>query len=98
MEKYTPWFWSDHYDQSIQVAGLFEGSRPTHERDLGLGAKIFFQCDDTGTLTAAAGVGHGQIISKDILILEKIIERRAAVVPADISNIDFNLKAVLKAG
>lgn len=94
----VPWFWSDQYDQSIQVAGLFEGSRPTHERDLGLGAKIFFQCDDTGTLTAAAGVGHGQIISKDILILEKIIERRAAVVPADISNIDFNLKAVLKAG
>lgn len=94
----VPWFWSDQYDQSIQVAGLFEGSRPTHERDLGPSAKIVFQCDDTGALTAAAGVGHGQIIAKDIRILEKIIEKRAAVVPADVSNIDFNLKALLKAG
>ncbi len=31
----VPWFWSDQYDQSLQVAGLFECSKPTHERDLG---------------------------------------------------------------
>jgi 3-phenylpropionate/trans-cinnamate dioxygenase ferredoxin reductase component len=94
----VPWFWSDQYDQSVQVAGLFESSRPTHERDLGLGAKIVFQCDDTGALAAAAGVGNGQTVARDLRMLEKIIEKRAGVVPADISNINFNLKTLLRAG
>jgi 3-phenylpropionate/trans-cinnamate dioxygenase ferredoxin reductase component len=94
----VPWFWSDQYDQSLQVAGLFESSRPTHERDLGPGAKIVFQCDDTGALAAAAGVGNGQTVARDLRILEKIIEKRAGVVPADISNINFNLKTLLRAG
>ncbi len=92
-----PWFWSDQYDLTLQVAGLFDRSLPTYSRNRGPSSSIVFQCDDGGELAAVAGIGTGNEIAKDMRILEKLIERRATLLPAVISDPSVPLKSLLRA-
>ncbi len=98
-ERYThvPWFWSDQYDLTLQVAGLFDPARPVRAREAQCGTHIVFQCDDSGRLSAAAGIGPGNAVAKDIRILEKLIERAATVDPNLLADSSQNLKRLLKA-
>lgn len=91
----VPWFWSDQYDLTLQVAGLFDQRRSIHSRPAGEDGKIVFQFDDQGQLAAAAGVGLRQNIAKDIKIFEKLIEKRAALAPALISDPLTQMKSLL---
>ena len=91
-----PWFWSDQYDLTLQVAGLFDQRRAIHSRPAGEAGQIVFQFDDQGQLAAAAGAGLRQNIAKDMKIFEKLIERRAALVPALISDPLTQMKNLLK--
>lgn len=93
----VPWFWSDQYDLSLQVAGLFDGARPAVRRDLPGGAFVLFQADETGRLQAVAGVGQGNAIAKDIKLAQKLIERGALLDEAAFSDPSINLKSLLRA-
>lgn len=93
----VPWFWSDQYDMSLQVAGLFDMGGEIHQRPSEEGIVIVFQCDATGKLAAAAGIGTGNAVAKDIKIFEKLIERGASVNPAELADPATNLKRLLKA-
>ncbi len=92
-----PWFWSDQYDLTLQVAGLFDPLRAIHSRPAGVDGRIVFQIDDQGQLAATAGAGPRQDIAKDMKILEKLIEKGAAFEPALISDPSTHLKSLLKA-
>jgi 3-phenylpropionate/trans-cinnamate dioxygenase ferredoxin reductase subunit len=92
-----PWFWSDQYDLTLQVAGLFDPLRAIHSRPAGEDGRIVFQIDDQGQLAAAAGAGPRHDIAKDMKILEKLIEKGAAFEPALISDPSTQLKGLLKA-
>ena len=98
-DKYgnVPWFWSDQYDLTAQVAGIFDLSRPIHRRETGDDTVIVFQNESDGRLRAAAGVGLGNAVAKDMKILEKLIERGTTVEPATLSDRTTNLKSLLKA-
>lgn len=98
-ELYTalPWFWSDQYDLTLQVAGLFDPHRIVHRRELSDDTRIVFQCDNNDRLFAAAGIGPGNAALKDVRILEKLIERGAAVDALVLANPSQNLKRLLKA-
>lgn len=91
----VPYFWSDQYDMTLQVAGLFDPALPVHRRDTGDETRLVFQCD--GTLRAAAGIGPGNAVAKDIRIFEKLIEREARLDPATLADPATNLKKLLKA-
>jgi 3-phenylpropionate/trans-cinnamate dioxygenase ferredoxin reductase subunit len=93
----VPWFWSDQYDLTAQVAGVFDLSRRVHPRKTGDDTTIVFQCGAYKRLRAAAGVGRGNAVAKDMKILEKLIERDAPVEPTTLSDPDTNLKSLLKA-
>lgn len=93
----APWFWSDQYDQGLQVAGLFDLAAPIRSRSTGHGTTVVFQTDSAGTLIAAAGIGPGNTTSKDIRIFEKLIERQAAVDTDVLADPEQNLKRLLKA-
>ncbi|MGP6086168.1 NAD(P)/FAD-dependent oxidoreductase [Antarctobacter jejuensis] len=93
----APWFWSDQYDLGLQVAGIFDLSAPIHGRPGRDGATVVFQCDRTGTLVAAAGIGPGNGTSKDIRIFEKLIERGSVVDSDVLADPEQNLKRLLKA-
>jgi 3-phenylpropionate/trans-cinnamate dioxygenase ferredoxin reductase subunit len=91
-----PWFWSDQYDLTLQVAGLFDPSLPIHGRNTGSFGSLFFQCDPVGNLAGVAGIGIGSVLAKDFRVLEKLIERRVKVLPAVISDRSVPLKSLLR--
>ncbi len=94
----VPWFWSDQYDLSLQVAGIFDPAQPIQERILSEHGKIAFQMDDTsGTVVAAASLSVGMVEARDFKIFQKLIERRTVARPTDIASAQFNLKTLLKA-
>ena len=92
-----PWFWSDQYDLTLQVAGLFDPRLPIHGRATGPNGRLVFQCDASGELAAVAGIGVANDLAKDLRILEKLIERRAKVLPSVVSDPSVALKSLLRA-
>lgn len=90
----APWFWSDQYDLGLQVAGL---PLPEHEsvvRPLAGGELEFFLKD--GRLVAAAGLGHGNVVAKDIKLAEMMIAAGIGPDPSVLADPAVNLKALLK--
>jgi 3-phenylpropionate/trans-cinnamate dioxygenase ferredoxin reductase subunit len=93
----VPWFWSDQFDLSLQVAGLFDPGRETVRRTLSDDAFLLFQRGAAGALQAAAGVGPGNAVAKPIRLAEKLIEREAVITSADLADPSVDLKRLLKA-
>ena len=92
----VPWFWSDQYDLTLQVAGLFDPELDIHRRETGTQTCIVFQCDAQGHLSAAAGVGNGND-ARDVRLFERLIEKGAQI-PADLlADGETNLKRLLRA-
>jgi len=93
----VPWFWSDQYDLTLQVSGLFDPGLAVMERPAEDGQRIIFQCNATGQLLAAAGIGPGNSIAKDIRIFEKLIERGDSLDPGPLADPSQNIKRLLRA-
>ncbi|MBP3962710.1 NAD(P)/FAD-dependent oxidoreductase [Paenibacillus lignilyticus] len=90
-----PWFWSDQYDESLQVAGLVDfGSANKIKRESADNVHFFFHLAEDGTLAAASGIGPG--IAKDIRLAEMLIERKAVIDPAVLASASTKLKSLLK--
>ena len=93
----VPWFWSDQFDLGLQVAGIFDLRAPIRSRSANTDSMIVFQCDDAQRLVAAAGIGPGNSTSKDIKVLEKLIERGGQVDADQLADHSQNLKRLLTA-
>ncbi|ANM07499.1 ferredoxin reductase MocF-like protein (plasmid) [Rhizobium phaseoli] len=93
----VPWFWSDQYDMTLQIAGLAEGAATHQRRDLGAGAFILFHLDADGRLIAASGIGPGNAVARDIRLAEMLIAARAHPDPAALAASDIKLKSLLAA-
>lgn len=74
----VPYFWSDQFDHTLQIAGLVDEGRTVIRRDMGDGAFILFHLDDEQRLVAASGIGPGNRVAKDMKLSEMLIARRAA--------------------
>jgi 3-phenylpropionate/trans-cinnamate dioxygenase ferredoxin reductase subunit len=72
----VPWFWSDQYELTVQVAGLFSEGDETIVRKLG-DAQLYFHLDGGGRLVAASGFGLNSAIAKDIRFAERLVAERA---------------------
>ncbi|WP_018857949.1 NAD(P)/FAD-dependent oxidoreductase [Rhizobium sp. 42MFCr.1] len=89
-----PWFWSDQYDLGLQVAGV---PQPRHQivlRSLDAGVLEFYLED--GRLVAAAGLGTGNSLAKEIKLAELLIMAGVNPDAADLEDPAVNLKALLK--
>ncbi|UAX95086.1 FAD-dependent oxidoreductase [Ensifer adhaerens] len=93
----VPWFWSDQYDLTLQIAGLADGASVTVRRDLADGAFILFHLDDTGRLLAASGIGHGNAVARDIRLAEMLIAAGKRPDPQALVSPETKLKALLAA-
>jgi 3-phenylpropionate/trans-cinnamate dioxygenase ferredoxin reductase subunit len=93
----VPWFWSDHYDLSLQIAGLADGAATTVRREVGEGAFILFHLDAEGRLIAASGIGPGNAVARDIRLAEMLIAARAHPDPVGLASPDTKLKKLLAA-
>ncbi|NRP89356.1 Putidaredoxin reductase [Ensifer adhaerens] len=90
----VPYFWSDQFDHTLQIAGLVDEGRTVVRRDLGDGAFILFHLDDGQRLVAASGVGYGNRVARDMKLSEMLIARQV-VPPLDALAADANLKSLL---
>jgi 3-phenylpropionate/trans-cinnamate dioxygenase ferredoxin reductase subunit len=97
MVSAVPWFWSDQYDMTLQIAGLSDGAVTHLRRDLGEGAFILFHLDDEGRLLAASGIGPGNAVARDIRLAEMLIAARAHPDPAALVASNIKLKSLLAA-
>ncbi|RUM06155.1 NAD(P)/FAD-dependent oxidoreductase [Rhizobium chutanense] len=89
-----PWFWSDQYDLGLQVAGLPLPEHQSVVRTLGEGELEFYL--DDGRLVAAAGLGIGNGLAKDIKLAEMLIAAGISPDPETLADPTFNLKALLR--
>ena len=93
----VPWFWSDQYDLTLQVAGLPRRVLPHIRRDLGEGAFILFQLDEAGRLVSASGIGQGNAAAREIRLAEMMIEKGLQPRADELGDPTVNLKSILKA-
>jgi 3-phenylpropionate/trans-cinnamate dioxygenase ferredoxin reductase subunit len=89
-----PWFWSDQYDLGLQVAGLPQPGHQMVVRPVGEGELEFYL--DDGCLVAAAGLGPGNSLAKEIKLAEMLMAAGISPDPAALMDPGVNLKALLK--
>ena len=93
----VPWFWSDQFDLTLQIAGLVDEGRRVVRRDLGAGAFLLFHLAHDGRLVATSGIGPGNSVARDIRLSEMLIGRRAAPLAETLAAPDAKLKSLLAA-
>ncbi|BCM16494.1 anthranilate 1,2-dioxygenase system ferredoxin--NAD(+) reductase component [Mesorhizobium sp. J8] len=93
----VPWFWSDQYGLTLQIAGLSDEGRSIVRRDLDDGAFILFHLADDGRLVAASGIGPGTAVARDIRLAEMLIARQASPAPEALGSQAVKLKSLLAA-
>lgn len=93
----VPWFWSDQYDLTLQVAGLADGAGETIERRQDDGSMILFHLSQDGRLLAASGLGTGNAVARDIRLAEMLIAAGARPDPAVLADPTSKLKSLLRA-
>lgn len=93
----VPWFWSDQYGLSLQIAGLADEGRSVVRRDLGDGAFILFHLAQDGRLVAASGIGPGNAVARDIRLAEMLIGKQAKPAPEALGSQAVKLKSLLAA-
>jgi 3-phenylpropionate/trans-cinnamate dioxygenase ferredoxin reductase subunit len=91
----VPWFWSDQYDLTLQIAGLADEAESAVRRDIGENAFILFHLAGDGRLLAASGIGPDNAVARDIRLAEMLVARGARPDPAALASPDVKLKTLL---
>lgn len=91
-----PWFWSDQFDLSLQIAGLPAAGATTVRRPLKDEAFILMYLAADGRLVGASGIGVGNTVARDIRLAEMLIAKQAKPDPAALADPAVQLKALLK--
>ncbi|MBP0114390.1 NAD(P)/FAD-dependent oxidoreductase [Bradyrhizobium vignae] len=91
----VPWFWSDQYDETLQIAGLYGEEDIQVVRDLGANGQLVFYLAADGRLVAACGFGRLSTIAKEIRFAEIMIGRRLAPRAEALADPAINLKTLL---
>jgi 3-phenylpropionate/trans-cinnamate dioxygenase ferredoxin reductase subunit len=91
----VPWFWSDQHDLSLQVAGVTSAAVTEVVRVRPDGVEIWFGLDADRRLVAAAAVGPGNAVARDMRLAEMLIARRAAPDPTALADPGVALKPLI---
>jgi 3-phenylpropionate/trans-cinnamate dioxygenase ferredoxin reductase subunit len=92
----VPWFWSDQYELGLQVVGLVGAASREVLRERADGVLVWFGLDADGRLVAAAGVGPGTSVARDIKVADMLIARRATPAAEALADPGVTLKALLR--
>lgn len=91
----VPWFWSDQYDLSLQVAGVESAASTWVQRPQADGSTVHLGLDAEGRVVCAAGAG-GARIAKDVRMSERLITSGLVVDPALLADASTPLKSLLR--
>ena len=92
----VPWFWSDQYDLSLQIAGNPADGPEIVRRQTGEQSFVMFHRDHEGRLVGASGIGPGNSIARDVKMAEMLIGKRAAPTAEQLADPTVQLKVLLK--
>jgi 3-phenylpropionate/trans-cinnamate dioxygenase ferredoxin reductase subunit len=93
----VPWFWSDQFDLTLQIAGLPDQTNGEIVRHRPDGVDIRFGVGSDGRLLAASAIGQGNAVAKDIRLAEMLIATQTRVDPTALADPSRNLKNWLRA-
>ncbi len=91
----VPWFWSDQYDLTLQIAGLPGLAVETVRRELSDGSFLLFHLGCDGRLVAASGIGRGNAIGRDIRLCEMLIAAKVHPRREELASPSTRLKSLL---
>lgn len=91
-----PWFWSDQFDYSLQLAGEPQAAASVVERPLADDGLLLFFLNERQHLVGAAGWGAGNRIAKDIKLAEKLIAAAKPLPAAALAHPAVSLQTLLK--
>jgi 3-phenylpropionate/trans-cinnamate dioxygenase ferredoxin reductase component len=92
----VPWFWSDQYDLSLQIAGLPHLGSSAITRTLNDGAVILFHLGPTGRILGATGLGRAESIGRDVRLARELIAAQIHPFPAGLCDASTRLKSMLR--
>ncbi|GGX79072.1 NAD(P)/FAD-dependent oxidoreductase [Vogesella alkaliphila] len=91
-----PWFWSDQFDHSLQLAGQLQAAANCVTRALPDDGVLLFYLDAAERLQGACGWGAGNSIARDIKLAEMLIRSGKALPAAALADPASSLKSLLK--
>lgn len=90
-----PWFWSDQYDLTLQVAGLPDSGVLTVCREINESDKLYFHLSNDNRLASASAVGQNANIAKDMRLAEMLIHKQAILDPHVLRDASVKMKSLL---
>lgn len=91
-----PWFWSDHFDEGLQVVGIPVPDLEIVKRKTQKGGLICAQFAPDGRILWAAGIAPAAAIGRDIAVIKKLMLMNIAVPPEAFTDAAFSLKSLLR--
>lgn len=92
----VPWFWSDQYDLTLQVAGMADPDNTVVVRDLGAAGKLYCHLDGEGRLVSVSGIGPTGAFAKEFRLAELLVGKRARPAPEALADPGVRLKGLLQ--
>ena len=92
-----PWFWSDQFDLTLQIAGMGDQGAKTVRRQLSAESFIIFHLSNDDRLVGASGIGLGNSIARDVRLAEMLIAKNINPRMSDLEDSNIQLKTFLKA-
>jgi 3-phenylpropionate/trans-cinnamate dioxygenase ferredoxin reductase component len=91
-----PWFWSDQFDLTLQIAGMGDQGTKTATRQLSAESFIIFHLAEDEHLVGASGIGPGNSIARDVRLAEMLIAKNINPRMSDLEDANIQLKTFLK--
>jgi len=91
-----PWFWSDQFDHSLQLAGQLQAAANCVTRPLPDDGVLLLYLDAAERLQGACGWGAGNSIARDIKLAEMLIRSGKPLPAAALADPASSLKSLLK--
>lgn len=80
----APFFWSDQYDQSLQIVGIPYFGSQIVRTDIE-NAEVLYHLDARRRIVAATALGHNSVIGRKISEARRLIKQRARLDPEDLA-------------
>ena len=90
-----PWFWSDQYELTLQLAGHPELARQVICREVGADGRLLFHLADDGRLLGVSGVGPAAF-AREFKLARLLLERDAVLQPESLADPATKLKSLLR--
>jgi 3-phenylpropionate/trans-cinnamate dioxygenase ferredoxin reductase subunit len=90
-----PWFWSDQYELTLQVAGLPNSAVRTVRRK-GVAGLFLFHLDEANRIVAVSALAEGNILAKDVRLSEMLIAAQTISDPELLQTEGLKLKQLAK--